>query len=75
MIRKRHADILAADFNCDLSAASMNDHIDFAFIHGNGNLAYDNRGKPQLFKHSLDVAGGFARACEIVARHVVRQFN
>ena len=31
------------------SAVGMDYHIDLAFIHGNGNLAHDNRGKPQLF--------------------------
>jgi signal transduction histidine kinase len=40
---KNHIDFILSYFNICFSAACMDNHIDFAFIHSNGNVSYNIR--------------------------------
>ena len=69
-ISEFHMDGIRCDVDKNITAVGMNDHVDLALVHGDGNAPDDLRRQSQLAQVFLDLHRRLPRGSEILSAHV-----
>ena len=67
LIPQDNGDAVIIDLGIDLAAIGVDDHIDFALVHRDGDPADGIAGVAQLAQHALEVAAGFPSMDKVIA--------